>query len=548
MKDNQKTIRRIAVAFVALFLLSLYRQYGRMNGGQDPQSVWIVYAGYMVLLGSWWILIYRRISQRNLRHYISVEIVVMAFWLLIRALQDSIFVEDQVMLRASGYLIAFPLMLLPLFGLYGVLGLDKGPEYRMNPMWYWLQIPAAILIMLMLTNETHHIIFLKEAEINVQFRWNWGITFIILWSIALVAARLLLLAAKSWRNRDYPCLRFLPFVIGILTLGMYGYYLLHSFNVQNEVVELTAKHYFMEMLLWESCIGLGMVPVNLQYEQVFRESTVAMQITDHSGHRLAASGYAPEVTPAAFAELQEFGQLSSGEGRELRLYDFGDGCLIWQRDFSAINELYRQLQQTAEELQQEGTLLQEELATRSEETRLQAKDEIFNSLAGEVDGELQMLDELLEDAPDTRQWQIIGLLGTYVKRLCNLRLIYEDAGMLETADLKTSVSNLMDWVKKLCPGAALTFQPQPNLAPEMCFLSLKVPICLLESAAFAPERFTVSIGEDLVVSIGVPGDYRIPTEQIDQLLGKEYTALWKSAQGNLQLTIRKEAVSDGEQG
>lgn len=45
MKDNQKTIRRIAVAFVALFLLSLYRQYGRMNGGQDPQSVWIVYAG-----------------------------------------------------------------------------------------------------------------------------------------------------------------------------------------------------------------------------------------------------------------------------------------------------------------------------------------------------------------------------------------------------------------------------------------------------------------------------------------------------------------------
>ena len=546
MKDNRYKIAKIVAAWAFLFLLSLYRQFHRRGGYPGDGYVWVVYAGYMLLLGCWWMSIHRRISQRNLRWYILGEIVVMAFWLTIRALQESVLAENLAMVRASGYLIAVPLMLLPLLGFYGVLGLDKGPEYRIDRRWYWLLVPAVLLILLMLSNESHHLVFLEEKEVNLQFRWNWGIFLIVLWSILLVGARLLLLVRKSRRNKDYPYLRYMPFAIGVLTLAIYAIYLQQSFSVLEEVIELTAKHYFMEMLLWESCIGVGMVPVNSQYEQVFRESTEAMQIMDDSGQCIAASINAPEVSRVQLEQLKQSGRCPVGEGLELRLHAFSDGYLIWRQDLSGILALLTQMQQTAEELEQEGILLQKELAARSEESRIQAKNDIYDSLSGEVAGELQLLDELLEEEnPDPRTWKVIGLLGTYVKRLCNLRLIYEESGTLEMGDLKTTVGNLMEWVRRLCPGAGLTFQPQPELDVQLCFLSLKVPLCLLESADFLPERFSVSVGQALEVTIGICGEYHVPTERITQLLGDEYSAMWTSTQGDMKLTIRREMADNG---
>lgn len=546
MKDNRDTIVKVVAAGAFLFLLSLYRQYHRLGGDPETEYVWVVHAGYMLLLGYWGISIHRRISQRNLRLYILEEITVMAFWMTIRALQESVLVDNLAMVRASGYFIAVPLMLLPLLGFYSVLGLDKGPEYRIDRRWYWLFVPAVLLILLMLSNESHHLVFLKEEEINLQFRWNWGIFLIVLWSIILVGARLVLLIRKSQHNRDYPYMRYMPLLIGMLTLGMFAAYLMHSFNVRTEVIELTAKHYFMEMLLWESCIGVGMVPVNCQYEQVFGESTEAMQIMDDSGKRIAASVYAPEISRSQFEQLKAEHHIPAGEGLELRLHAFPGGYLIWQQDLSGILALLGQMQQTAEELEQEGILLKKELAARSEESRLQAKNAIYDSLSSEVDGELKMLDELLdEEIIDIRQWQIIGLLGTYVKRLCNLRLIYEESGTLEQGDLKITVGNLMEWVRRLCSGADLLFQPQPEMDVELCFLSLKVPLCLLERADFAPERFFVSVGQSLEVTIGTCGEYPVPTEQIEQMLGDDYTAMWTSVQGDMKLTIRREMADNG---
>lgn len=548
MKEKYQTAAWSAAALVFLLALSVYRQLGRYNGCTDLTHPLVVYVGYLVLLGGWWISIQRRISQRNLRRYILAGIVVVVFWLTLRFLQEGVYLEDIHFQRISGYYIAVPLVLLPLFGLYAVLGLDKGPEYRLRGSWYLLLFPAAGLIGLMVSNEWHNMVFLPEPHWTLEYRPNWGMIPIVLWVALLVFFRLKLLREKSKENMDYPRLRYLPFGLGILMAGMYVPYMLASFAVEYEVIELTAKHVYVEAMIWESCIALGMVPVNTLYGQVFRESTVAMQIVDREGKCLIASRYAPEITKMEFRELRERKRLPLGRDKELCLHNIDRDYLIWQKDFSTINRLRLELEQTAEELAQEGTLLQRELATKSEESRIQAKSAIFDRLDSEVEEELAILEMLLEEeSPEVRHWYKIGLIGTYVKRLCNLRLIYEESGGVSAADLEICVNNLMAWVKRLCPQAQTSLLPSQALTPEMCFISLKAPVILLESVDFEPQAFTVNIAEDLEIHLLCDGEYSIPAAKIVGLLPEGYVSEWKTIRGGLALVIRKEGEKDEEQ-
>ena len=76
--------------------------------------------------------------------------------------------------------------------------------------------------------------------------------------------------------------RFIPMLVGIAIPVIVVPYLINSFVVNFEVNELTAKVFFLEAMIWESCIMIGLVPVNTHYRTVFEQSTVGMRIIDSS--------------------------------------------------------------------------------------------------------------------------------------------------------------------------------------------------------------------------------------------------------------------------
>ena len=431
--------------------------------------------------------------------------------------------------------------LLPLFGFYGVFGLDKGPDYRISSRWYLLLIPAAGLILLMLTNEWHHFMFLAEPEVNLLFHPNTGIYLIALWAVAFEIARIGILLLKSRHNQDYPWLRFLPFFTASLMGLMFIPYFVSAFEPLPELVELTAKHYFLEVLVWETCIFTGIVPVNTQYGQVFEHSTVAMQITDAAGRPLIASRYASPVSPAQFSLLQKEHQLPLGQGLELCLHKIPGGFLIWQRDLTAINSLLQELHQTSDELQQEGFLLQRELEAKSEESRIQAKNGIYDRLSTETAPQLALLDRLLTaDPADSQSWSRIGFIGTYIKRLCNLRLIYQETGTVENADLKLSLENMLSWLEQLNICTDLVFAPPSALPPAVSFMSIKLLECLPEVLEFRLTACSLTVSRALLFEIQIDGAALLPVDQVQQLLADGYTARWHTWSGGFRLTIAKE--------
>jgi hypothetical protein len=215
--------------------------------------------------------------------------------------------------------------------------------------------------------------------------------------------------------------------------------------VNIELIELFAKIYYMEVLTWEFDIYMGLVPVNTEYQSIFEKSTVGMQLIG-SSNRLASHNAAC-VSSELLEELKEKKYVALEDGLELHLHKLSDGYFLWNKDISLMTKTIDELKGIAEQLDQEGLLLREELRTKNEEAGLSAKNQIYDTLSGEVAGQLRKMKDIIANrergADQEKNLCMLYLLGTYVKRRCNLRLIEQETGAIETEDLIISLENMV---------------------------------------------------------------------------------------------------------
>ena len=241
-----------------------------------------------------------------------------------------------------------------------------------------------------------------------------------------------------------PCIEPILMVIFSFPYFMTSLNLIPAF-VNIELIELFAKIYYMEVLTWEFDIYMGLVPVNTEYQSIFEKSTVGMQLIGNS-NRLASHN-AAYVSPELLEELKEKKFVSLENGLELHLHKLSDGYFLWNKDITLMTRTIDELKGIAEQLDQEGILLRAELRTKNEEAGLFAKNRIYDTLSGEVAGQLRKMKDIIAQknrgAGQEKNLCMLHLLGTYVKRRCNLRLIEQETGEIDFEDLVISLENMM---------------------------------------------------------------------------------------------------------
>lgn len=97
MKENTKTFRYIIGAFLLLCIVSLYRQLSMRYIPTDPFRPFIVYAVYMLLMGTWMYSLKSRITQKSMLMYLRFENMVLIFWLTVRLLQEAFFIRISIL-------------------------------------------------------------------------------------------------------------------------------------------------------------------------------------------------------------------------------------------------------------------------------------------------------------------------------------------------------------------------------------------------------------------------------------------------------------------
>jgi len=496
------------LCFLFLCVITAYRQIGRHWFPQDPNRPTIVFLGYMILLGIWCVSIRSRITQKSMRNFLYAEITVMSGWVILRFLQDAFFHRHMHLMRQSGFLIVVPMVLIPTLGVFASYCLGQNEDYRIPPRMYLLLIPDLILTLLMLTNSYHGIMVRTERgkPEDLSFHANYGVSVIIVWAVGLILARLIIIYRKSINLRANTRYRLLPFIVGALMPISVIPYLFNNFepNAKYEFIEMTIKLFYIEAMTWESCILLGMVPVNTQYRTTFERSTVGMQIVTEEGSILAASRHAYNLSPAEFKLLKQEGILYIPSGCELHLHRLQNSLLIFRQDVSALHAVIGNLKKTAEELEKESDLLREELKTISEKAQIEAQNRIYDRITNEVGSQLEKIRDLTGTAmnsEDNSAFLQICVLGTYIKRRCSLRLTEQATGRIPIQDLRLSIGNLFECFRAMHTKCEIIGSPPAAYPSEFSLLVFDLIELCAESAGFAMDACSVRFEPDRKVII-----------------------------------------------
>lgn len=528
MSERKKSIIRLFVAAGLLFAMSAYRQLSMRYLQEDFLRPYLVWTVYMLLLFGWQHTITTKITQKAMHSHLTAQNIVSILYLTVRFVQDAFLYVNIPWMRFTGYFINIAAIFIPLFGLYGAFYLGKADDYRISKKWYLLLIPACLLSVLALTNDLHHFFYYimpEESQPNLYFHPYIGTYIVYIWGLSIIGYQVYVIYRRNGTTKSDSLYRkLIPFYEPILLLLFSIPYAATAYVIQFELVEYSAGLIFILVLCWQLYILTGLIPVNTQYEEVFRRSTVTMQILSPSGETIAASENAAEITPAMLEALKREQQFSSAEDITMHLHPVPGGYMIWQTELSQINQALRELQRLNAELEEEQDLLAQEIRIQADEASIQARNDIYDSLSSDVAEQLTLLTELLSESFSTDDWNCICLIGTYIKRFCNLRLTYQEQQMIPISDLAISLQDIAKCMKNLGIRTSLDFCPTSNLEPELILLIMKTLEEILEEADFCLTSVAIRISDTACFEItgtdhelaprSLEYGYRFQTEKI----------------------------------
>lgn len=529
MSERKKSVVRLFVAAVLLFVVSAYRQLSMRYWSEDFLRPYLVWAVYMLLLFGWQHTITTKIMQKSMRGHLTAQNIVSILYLTVRFIQDAFLYVNVPWMRFTGYFINIAAIFIPLFGLYGAFYLGRSEDYRISKKWYLLLIPACFLSVMALTDDLHHFLYYivpEEPQPNLYFHPYIGTYIIHIWALSMIAYQVYFIYQRNGTTKSDPLYRkLIPFYEPILLFLFSIPYAATAYVVRFELVEYSAGLIFILVLCWQLYILVGLVPVNTQYEEVFRRSTVAMQILSSSGETIATSENAADITPVILESLKQNQHFSVTEDVIMHLHQIPGGYMVWQTDLSQINQALRELQRLNAELEEEQDLLAQEIRIQSDEASIQARNDIYDSLSSKVAGQLALIEEVLsKEALSSEDWNRVCLIGTYIKRFCNLQLTYQEQQMIPISDLAISLQDMAKCMKNIGIRTSLDFCPTSNLEPELILLIMKTLEAILEEADFRLVSMAIHISDTVCfeitgtdhefVSRSLEGGYGLQTEKI----------------------------------
>ena len=441
--------------YVVLSLLLLMYAYMAKLAARDMMHIFpetcLQFSRHLVHMGlifCWLISVKQRIRQPSVRRYLLASGSFLAFWLFIRTCKWMFFPGDSWANRYCWYAFYVPLIFVPLFGAFLIQYLGKKEEFELTPKWKILYLPAWLLLLLVFTNDLHQLVFQFPSGVpfsDWEYEYGIGYFFIVGWSLLL---GIYFVAALLWKCRapGKQLLRKMPLFVLLLEIAITVLYCLKILRC-----DLTALDCLMIVLLLESCIQSGLIRSNSDYDRLFKITDIEAQITDDSGNVYYASRQTeqPEAQVRAWMTDQEhIGTI--WDGKRLNGAKLANGYVLWWEEVSEILSFTEELEKIGQQLSEKNDLLKAELELREKQLQVVEKNRLYDRMAEEVSGQLDQIEQLLREkhAEDARKRLAhICVLGAYVKRHCNLRLLSENTDRIQAKELEFC---LKESVESLC--------------------------------------------------------------------------------------------------
>ena len=399
-------------------------------------------AVYIALLSVWGVSIYIRTIQTSLRSYLLSIAFLLMFWVLVRTVKYS-FVQSEVISRLLWYCYYIPILAIPLLAVYLAMSMGHSEEYAIPKKFLLLLIPMGALLVLVLTNDLHRLIFRSPNELPLSdsnYEYTPLYLFIVIWEFGgAVAAYFIMRRKCRYVSKKTLLLPMIPIIALIVFCISYLFECPFVFSYISR--DITIFSSLCIMTCTELAILTGLIPSNTHYFDLFRITSMAVQIIDKDFNVMLSSDTA-KTYDADVLEKTVSAPVLLDDGVRLSSAGIRGGYVVWQDDVSDLTEMVERLNDTNEFLRGKNTTLAEKVKTDMLHRRLFEKNRLYNimqvqtaSKLHELEALVDMLDQVSEQDEERDILSRIAVLGAYIKRRNNLIFLAEDERALPTSEL-----------------------------------------------------------------------------------------------------------------
>lgn len=406
----------------------------------------IIFSGLII---GWGVSVAYRIVQKNIRICLVISAALMLLWMALRAIKYNSPADINTYGRYLWYSYYIAMVFLPLMMFFAMLNIGK-PE-NTNNRKYLLIIPAAVLVLLVMTNDFHQLAFVFEPDFhnwNKQYSYGPVYYVIVVWIFILVLSSIVLSINRCRISATRKKL-WIPIVI-ILVAIIYtlwnnlnhGYSGLRIYNVPEVFC-------FASIALWESLIQIGLVPSNTGYGDFFNASNLNTLIFDNEGNVKYRSKNATNVSKDVV--LQNGNSVVIDENIILKKHNIKGGKVVWTEDISAINRINRELSEVKEQISEYNVILKSEAELKKRRAAVTEQNKLYDSITEFIRPQLCDLENILKNIENNSgdisvNYARACVVNVYIKRISNLLIMAKSRKMLNAFELENSIRELAEYI------------------------------------------------------------------------------------------------------
>ena len=404
---------------------------------------------YIGLLAAWGISVQTRIIQTQVRRYLLVIAGLMLLWLTLRTVKYNTYHMTAERFLWYGYYL--PMLFIPVLAVLVALSLGKPENYRLPKWTHFLYLPSALLFLLVLTNDLHQLVFFFPTGVLSTRKYDYGIGYyvVLAWMVLCAAAALAIILAKCRipQSRRYLWLPVVPFA---LALGYCAAYIKGVYWVWLLAGDLTVSMCLIITAIFESCIQCSLIQSNTHYAELFHASTIGALITDRDFSVACAAENARSVDSQTLMAAAE-SPVVTADGIRISEAPIRWGHVFWEDDISPMLAVLKELDDTREELQSYGSILQAENAQKARRKKLEEQERLYRAMQEKAAAPAVRLSNLakalqgVQDADAARflLWKMT-VIGAYLKRRSNLIFLADRDGMVPVSEVALCLNESMD--------------------------------------------------------------------------------------------------------
>lgn len=444
-KRKYGVVLLVAVLMICAVCARVAARYGYYAEGLSIVRALI----YIGLLAAWGISVQTRIIQTQVRRYLLVIAGLMLLWLTLRTVKYNTYHMTAERFLWYGYYL--PMLFIPVLAVLVALSLGKPENYRLPKWTHFLYLPSALLFLLVLTNDLHQLVFFFPTGVLSTREYDYGIGYyvVLAWMVLCAAAALVIILAKCRipQSRRYLWLPVVPFA---LALGYCAAYIKGVYWVWLLAGDLTVSMCLIITAIFESCIQCSLIQSNTHYAELFHASTIGALITDRDFSVACAAENARSVDSQTLMAAAE-SPVVTADGIRISEAPIRWGHVFWEDDISPMLAVLKELDDTREELQSYGSILQAENAQKARRKKLEEQERLYRAMQEKAAAPAVRLSNLakalqgVQDADAARflLWKMT-VIGAYLKRRSNLIFLADRDGMVPVSEVALCLNESMD--------------------------------------------------------------------------------------------------------